>query len=198
MNAHHIETLKELFPYIVIAVLIIKMAVPRKEKQEEQKFWDNYYSTLELINEYPYYKQPILSNRLLKEYRILKKYTDENDLLVIPKIPLKTLLSPETETMQKELLEFKISSGTVDFCICNKNLDVVLIIYIDQDNSAKNNALKNILENMLSGAGYRVIFVPQITDDVLNVIISDSPNHNNELTFEEWKAQQGKEDNSAP
>ena len=51
---------------------------------------------------------------------------------------------------------------------------------------------KDVLNNMLTGAGYRVIFVPEITDDVLDIIFSDPHTYVNKLTYEEWKAQQEK------
>lgn len=170
LTSEQIQYLKEWFPYIVIAILCFRTMKPTKKTKQENNSWDNYYKSLDLIEKFPYYKQAILSNRQKKEYKKLKEYTDSKNILVFPKVHLKHLVRAETETFEKEKLEKFISVGWADFVVCNQDLEVIVIVFIEIETTPKSKAAKDYITSILSGAGYRVIFTPEITEEILKKI----------------------------
>lgn len=106
-----------LFPLVfaVILLLILIHLFLKKKRQKEQ---------------YPYHAVPILTRREYAFYRILKKEADARHLLICPKVGLKDLM--EVKDKHNFLQYFrKISQKHVDFVICDKNLNVLFAIELD-------------------------------------------------------------------
>lgn len=164
------ENLIKMLPYVIIAFLII--ALFNKDKPVEtknEKFWQQHYRNMRLIDRFPYLKQPILTHNQVTSYKKLKEYADNNNLTVFPKVHLRHLLRSD-EVMDKAYLDALITPGWVDFVICDAELKPIVIINLESEQTPENDAIKDMIIKMFSGAGYRIMYVPEITDYYLDAI----------------------------
>ena len=79
---------------------------------------------------YPYKAKPILTKREYSFYRILKREADARKLLICPKVGLKDLMDV---TNRRHFFRYfgKISQKHVDFVICDRNLNVLFAVELD-------------------------------------------------------------------
>ena len=78
----------------------------------------------------PYKAKPILTKREYSFYRILKREADARQLLICPKVGLKDLMDV---TNRRHFFRYfgKISQKHVDFVICDRNLNVLFAVELD-------------------------------------------------------------------
>lgn len=96
---------------ILLAVLLLILIVFRKKRL-------------------PYEAKPLLTKREYAFYRLLKREADARKLLICPKVGLKDLMEV---TDQKHFFQYfrKISQKHVDFVVCDRNLQVLFAIELD-------------------------------------------------------------------
>lgn len=79
---------------------------------------------------YPYESKPLLTRREYSFYRLLKREADTRRLLICPKVGLKDLMDVSD---RRNFLQYfrRISQKHVDFVICDRNLNVLFAIELD-------------------------------------------------------------------
>lgn len=92
----------------------------------------------------PYEAKPLLTKREYAFYRLLKREADARQLLICPKVGLKDLMEV---TNRKNFFKYfrKISQKHVDFVICDKNLQVLFAIELDDKSHDTKDAQKRDL-----------------------------------------------------
>lgn len=159
------------------------------------------------IKNLTYEMVPILTNHELKNYRILKIYTDKHSYTINVKVRLADLINPTKTANKKEWYRnfMKIASKHVDFVVCDTDMNVQLIIELD-DWSHDRQDRKNrdqFVDAALTGAGLKVIHTREITpeslekiDSIINPIVPKIEHEN--PTYEEWKAAKNKDQIISP
>lgn len=120
----------------------------------------------------PYKKKLLLTKNEWRFYKDLKPIADKEKLTIIAKVRLADLVEVDSSRIQKnEYMKYfnPIAKKHVDFALCNPdNLAVIELIELD-DNSHNNNTRvvrDNMVDKILTGAGYKITHVNNITDYV--------------------------------
>lgn len=130
----------------------------------------------------PYKKKLLLTKNEWRFYKDLKPIADKEKLTIIAKVRLADLVEVDSSRIQKnEYMKYfnSIAKKHVDFVLCNPdNLAVIELIELD-DNSHNNNTRvvrDNMVDKILTGAGYKITHVNNITDYVAvkNAVTEDS------------------------
>ena len=79
---------------------------------------------------FPYERQPILTKREYACYLLLKKEADRHHCLICPKVGLKDLMRVYDKQHYMKYF-YKISQKHVDFVICDRNLNVLFALELD-------------------------------------------------------------------
>lgn len=140
-----------------------------------------------------YVKVPLLTAREQAAYYELRKLTDQKGLLICPKVRLLDLVNPKQDARNQRALLQKVWSKHVDFVICNQNMSVACIIELDDTTHLRQDRIERdqFVDEVLKGAGYRIIHAWSITPDIFDFI--DIHIERNGPTYEEWKAQRERE-----
>ena len=119
-----------------------------------------------------YKKKLLLTKNEWRFYKDLKPIADKEKLTIIAKVRLADLVEVDSSRIQKnEYMKYfnPIAKKHVDFALCNPdNLAVIELIELD-DNSHNNNTRvvrDNMVDKILTGAGYKITHVNNITDYV--------------------------------
>lgn len=79
---------------------------------------------------YPYRARPLLTRREYGFYLLLRQEAERRNLLVCPKVGLKDLM--EVSSRKNYMKYFaRISQKHVDFVICNRNMEVLFALELD-------------------------------------------------------------------
>ena len=120
----------------------------------------------------PYKKKLLLTKNEWRFYKDLKPIANKEKLTIIAKVRLADLVEVDSSRIQKnEYMKYfnSIAKKHVDFVLCNPdNLAVIELIELD-DNSHNNNTRvvrDNMVDKILTGAGYKITHVNNITDYV--------------------------------
>lgn len=81
-------------------------------------------------NYFPYERQPILTKREYACYLLLKKEADRHHCLICPKVGLKDLMRVYDKRHYMKYF-YKISQKHVDFVICDRSLNVLFALELD-------------------------------------------------------------------
>lgn len=140
-----------------------------------------------------YQKRQLLTNREQAAYYELRKLADQKGLLICPKIRLLDLVEPKGDASNQQALINKVWSKHVDFVICNQSMHVVCIIELDDTTHLRQDRMERdqFVDEVLQGAGYRIIHTWSITPDIFNFM--EVHIERNGPTFEEWKARRNEE-----
>lgn len=114
------------------------------------------------LEKYPYQKKRILTQTEHHFYQILKEECDERGLLIFPKVRMEDYIDV-TIKAEKQKYRGYIKSRHIDFLICDKELNIITGLELDDDshnnpNAQKTDALKNKI--------FEVINIPLIRVNV--------------------------------
>lgn len=166
----------------VTAYIVRKMFFSKNDQQEyhpqeeqQRKYWrlddDTYLEEKQKDWTKSYQKTHLLTKNEYHEYKKLKHFADQNNLIICPKVRLLDLIVPRENTDRAAL--GKISSKHVDFAICDDKLYVKGIVEID-DNSHKQQDRKErykFVDSVLTSVGYKVVHTYSVTEETLNCFI---------------------------
>lgn len=103
-------------------------------------------------------RAPMLKPSEWIQYDQLRKYAADKGLIVCPKVRLINLVEPVPDAEDQKVLEEYSRMTHVDFVVCTTDLQVLLIIQLEKNDST---------EFVLKHAGYKVITTERITDEIL-------------------------------
>ncbi len=179
----------KLVPVLLFAALAYKLFSKKTTKPNGLKTLDTNYE-----------KVPILTNHELRNYQVLKQYTDENGYTINVKMRLADLINPRKNTTRKIWYRnfMKITSKHVDFTLCDSDMNVVLIIELDDWSHERQDRKDRdqFVDAALTGAGLRILHLYDIDEEglskinsILNPIVPKI--ERTYPTYEEWKASKG-------
>lgn len=166
------ELLQVLVPWICVLIMIIQMIRPTKKKPAKTKSateteLERIYRAKLVVSKHPYERLDIMPPRHVEYYRKIKEYADKNNLIVCPKVHLRSLLMPERNSVDHKQLEQMILCGYVDFALCTQDMHVIKIIMIKRNESELDIAQEELVRTMFQDAGHEILFVNEITDEIL-------------------------------
>ena len=133
---------------------------PEPEQQQQQD-WTKAYQKTHLLTKNEYY-----------EYKKLKKYADQHNLIICPKVRLLDLIVPRESKNNLAALG-KINSKHVDFVICDDKLYVKGIVEIDDNSHKQQDRIERdiFVDSVLTSVGYKVVHTYSVTEETLNCFI---------------------------
>ena len=184
---------------LIVAIIFIGKSITETKKQgsngyrskESKRPVKNFTNYGSYANSYQ--KKQLLTNREQDAYYELRKLADQKGLLICPKIRLLDLVEPKGDASNQQALINKVWSKHVDFVICNQSMHVVCIIELDDTTHLRQDRMERdqFVDEVLQGAGYRIIHTWSITPDIFNFM--EVHIERNGPTFEEWKARRNEE-----
>lgn len=184
---------------LIVAIIFIGKSITETKKQgsngyrskESKRPVKNFTNYGSYANSYQ--KKQLLTNREQAAYYELRKLADQKGLLICPKIRLLDLVEPKGDASNQQALINKVWSKHVDFVICNQSMHVVCIIELDDTTHLRQDRMERdqFVDEVLQGAGYRIIHTWSITPDIFNFM--EVHIERNGPTFEEWKARRNEE-----
>lgn len=162
---------------LLLVIVICILVVNSIKKQKSLKGSAGQNGTVDddilVPEEKPTYKKKLLlTKNEWRFYKDLKPIADKEKLTIIAKVRLADLVEVDSSRIQKnEYMKYfnPIAKKHVDFALCNPdNLAVIELIELD-DNSHNNNTRvvrDNMVDKILTGAGYKITHVNNITDYV--------------------------------
>lgn len=191
--------------FLMIAFIFYCLFKPSEKSSQNKEPVLNYNN-----EESNYQFTPLLTNNEKKAYYAMKRYANERNLQVCPKIRLADLIEPKpnnNRTIWQKHFNM-ICSKHIDFALCDQDMNVKVIIELDDrsherpDRQARDRFVNAVLKN----SGYEIIHITSfdsVTVAALNSILGpelqkseQEPEKNyvriarTEPTFEEWKKQQ--------
>ena len=114
-----------------------------------------------------YQRKYLFSRNEKSEFRKLAEWAQNNNYYVFPKVRLLDIIEPRT-TNDKTLL-WKIQAKHIDFLVCDKQLNVLFIIELDDgSHDRKDRAGRDeFVRQALRGAGYTLLQTRGISDAFL-------------------------------
>jgi len=134
------------YSYIIAAVFVIYVIYTNLKKKSKDT--EKPITNLENL---PYRFKYLLSPNEYKFYNELKKFTDENGLLICPKVGLKDLFEVKGTDTKNYMAYFnKINKKHIDFLVCDSSLKPKYAIELDdksheKEKSKENDGFKNAI-----------------------------------------------------
>jgi hypothetical protein len=127
------------FAYGIAAVFVIYIIYTNLKKKSQ-----NVEKPIQNLENLPYKSKYLLSPNEYKFYIELKKYTDENNLLICPKIGLKDLFEVKGTDTKNYMTYFnKINKKHIDFLVCDSSLKPKFAIELDDKSHEKEKSKEN-------------------------------------------------------
>lgn len=150
------------FTYVISAIFVIYVIyinLKKKSKDVEKP--------LANLENLPYKSKYLLSPNEYKFYKELKKFTDENSLLICPKVGLKDLFDV-TDTKNKMTYFNKVKQKHIDFLVCDSTLKPKYAVELDdksheKEKSKESDDFKNAIFGLANIPLIRVKVMQQYT-----------------------------------
>lgn len=121
--------------------------------------------------EIPYEPIPLLTWNEKQNYLTLREAADNKNLLICPKIRLADLIKPHNG--KEYMSNFgRIKAKHVDFVICDREMNVKLIIELDDNSHYQKKRVERdqFVDEILKATGYTIIHTRAITPEILDNI----------------------------
>lgn len=125
----------------------------------------------EPIKEIPYEPIPLLTWNERQNYFTLRDAAERKKLWICPKIRLADLIKPHNG--KEYMSNFgKIKAKHVDFVICDRDMNVKLIIELDDNSHYQKKRIDRdkFVDEVLIATGYKIIHTRSITPEILDNI----------------------------
>lgn len=158
---------------ILVALVIAIRLITRRQYTTRRKHKSNHIES-DINYSQGYQAKYLLTKNEWYEYRKLKKYAEEMNLQVCPKVRLLDIIEPRSDAKNYMALLGKIQSKHVDFVICDQNLYIKAILELDDNSHNKADRLERdkFVNEVLASVGYKVIRTRSITEETLNPLKS--------------------------
>lgn len=135
-----------------------------------------------------YVKKSLLTKREQQEYLILRDAAEKRNLRICPKVRLLDLVEPKSDAQNRQGLLARVWSKHVDFVICNRDMEVICIIELDDTTHLRQDRIERdqFVDEVLKGSGYKIIHTWAIEPDIFDFL--DIRVHHLNQSYEEWRA----------
>ena len=115
-----------------------------------------------------YQAKYLLTRNEWYEYKKLKPMADSRGLVICPKVRLLDIIEPRKGENYRSLMG-RIQSKHVDFVLCDQDLHIKAILELDDSSHDRKDRQERdqFVDQILTGAGYKVIHTRSITEDTL-------------------------------
>ena len=152
--------------------------VPQEQKQETVLAVDLQETEQQTVAEpeadysQSYQAKYLLTKNEWYEYKKLKRFANEKDLQVCPKVRLLDLVEPRKGTEHYKSLFYKIQAKHVDFLICDQDLHIKAVVELDDNSHKKTDRQERdrFVDQVLTSCGFKVIRTRAVTEETLNGI----------------------------
>ena len=157
-NLDYLNIVKDLWPLIVMVVLVMVIGAAAKSVTKTKKLDLNYVAA------------PLLTQNEKNAFRILLSFCKEHDLLIFTKVRLIDLAQPKKGAADYATLRNKVIQKHVDFVICDEDVNVKLIIELDDSSHSRPDRRERdqLVDEVLHRVGYKVIHTNGITPELLS------------------------------
>lgn len=167
-----LERIITIFIIVGIPIYILNY-IKNKKNQNTQTTQSIIQTPIEKETEHSkeYQRKYLLTKNEWYEWQKLKRYCDEKEYLIAPKVRLLDLIEPYSGSGYMSRLG-KIQSKHVDFVICNSKMYVIGIIELDDNSHNKTDRAERDLfvDSVLKSAGYKVHRTKSITEYTLDFL----------------------------
>lgn len=167
--------------YILIGLLIVNIILNKNTKNIFKNTFKKRYKTQYYTEETTgpnsnylnsYQPQYLMTINEKSQYRKLRQWANQHNLIVFCKVRLLDLITPRKNQENYKGALWKIQAKHVDFVICDQDIRVKCIVEIsDGSHSRQDRADRdNFVSEVLQACGYKVLMTYNVTDDQLNII----------------------------
>lgn len=130
-------------------------------QEKDQRDWTQCYQRTHLLTKNEY-----------QEYKKLKYYADQSNLIICPKVRLLDIIIPKEGRNNLAALG-KINSKHVDFVICDNKLYIKGIVELDDNSHKQPDRIERdrFVDTILTSVGYKVIHTYSVTEDTLSYFV---------------------------
>ena len=116
-----------------------------------------------------YQKKYLLTKNEWYEYKKLKQYADQSNLIICPKVRLLDIIEPRKGEGSYMSLLGKVQSKHVDFLVCDQNLHILGVLELDDNshNETERKERDEFVNQILQSVGYKVLHTRGITETTL-------------------------------
>jgi len=122
-----------------------------------------------------YQKKQLLTNNEWQQYKVLEKWCNKNKYILMLKVRLADLIEPRSN--KNNTLWWKIQAKHLDFIVCDKNINPIHIIELQDNSHKKPERIERdkFVKEVLSSCGYKISFTYAITEEYLNKLFNIDP-----------------------
>ena len=122
-----------------------------------------------------YQAKYLLTKNEWSEYKKLRQYAEEKNLIVCPKVRLLDIVEPRKGHKQYITLINKVQAKHADFVICDKDLRIKAILELDDNshNKTDRQGRDKFVDTVLESVGYKVLHTKGVTENTLDFIEPD-------------------------
>lgn len=146
----------------------------RYEKHEREQYHEEpIYEEKQGFNySHSYQRKYLFSRREKDAYWQLKGFTDAMSYQLFTKVRLFDLIEPIPGTRNYKGAQWKIQAKHLDFVICDKNLNVMVIVELDDDSHNRPDRQQRdyFVDTILSNNGYKVFRTRIVDADCLQAL----------------------------
>lgn len=116
-----------------------------------------------------YQRKYLLTKNEYGQYKKLKEYADQAELLICPKVRLLDVLEPRKGEKNYKTLFYKVQAKHIDFLICDKDLHVLGAVELDDSSHDQKDRQERdtFVDQILESVGYKVVHTRYITEKTL-------------------------------
>ena len=150
---------------VILAIAVANLFLDHKKRTEKG-------SSAKIDYNQAYQAKYLLTKNEWSEYKKLRQYAEEKNLIVCPKVRLLDIVEPRSDHKQYLTLINKVQSKHADFVICDKDLRIKAILELDDNshNTADRQSRDLFVDTILESVGYKVIHTNGITENTLKGI----------------------------
>ncbi len=118
---------------------------------------------------YSYQRKSLLSKNETVAYHKLKSFTDSMDYQLLTKVRLFDLLEPKPETQNYKGAQWKIQAKHLDFVICDREINVIVIVELDDSSHDRADRKQRdyFVDAILGNNGYKIFHTRNIDENCL-------------------------------
>lgn len=116
-----------------------------------------------------YQRKYLLTKNEYGQYKKLKEYAEQAELLICPKVRLLDVIEPRKGEKNYKTLFYKVQAKHIDFLICDKDLHVLGAVELDDSSHDQKDRQERdtFVDQILESVGYKVVHTRYITEKTL-------------------------------
>ena len=158
---------------VVIALaafcIYMKFIEPKQKKAPEESKEIEKEAQEKIDYSKSYQRKYLLTKNEYGQYKKLKEYADQAELMICPKVRLLDVIEPRKGEKNYKTLFYKVQAKHIDFLICDKDLHVLGAVELDDSSHDQKDRQERdtFVDQILESVGYKVVHTRYITEKTL-------------------------------